>query len=256
MIREQREHRELLLSIVRRDFAVRYKQTLLGLAWAVCIPLLNMLLFTAVFTRIVPLELDMPYPIYAYAGLVPWTFFAASLHGATTSLTSNAGLIGKAAFPREVLPLSTVIIAFVDFVAAAAVLGVLMVYFGVALAWTAVLVPVVIVIQVAFTVGMALLLSLGNLYYRDVRYLSTVGLTLWMFATSVVYPLDRVDGLLGSVLRLNPMTPIIDAYRSLLLRGEVPPAAPLALSAVIAFGTLALAWRVFHAAEADFAERL
>jgi homopolymeric O-antigen transport system permease protein len=254
IVRDYHAYRELLYSIVRRDFAVRYKQTVLGFGWALFVPLVNMLVFTAVFTRVAPLQLDLPYPVYAYSGLLPWSFFAGALHAATTSLTANSSLLGKVYFPRAILPLSSTIIAFVDFVLAASVLAALMVYYGIGVTWTALLLPFVVIVQVAFTLGFGLILAMGNLYYRDVRYVSTVGITVWMFATSVVYPLDRVGGRLGAVFALNPMTAIIDAYRSLLLYGDLPKLLPLASATVIAIATFLLGWRVFHMAEPQFAE--
>jgi lipopolysaccharide transport system permease protein len=254
LVREQFEYRELLFSIVRRDLAVRYKQALLGFGWAVFIPVLNMLVFTAVFTRVVTVQLDLPYPVYAYVGLVPWTFFAACLHASTTSLTGNTALINKVYFPREIFPVSTIVIALVDFLVASSVFALLMAYYRIAPSWTALLLPLVVLVQLAFATGLGLLLAMGNLYYRDVRYLTGVMVTVWMFATSVVYPVERVGGRLGAVLALNPMTPIIDAYRALLLRGELPPLAPFAIASIVAFSTLAIGWIVFHRSEHRFAE--
>jgi ABC-type polysaccharide/polyol phosphate export permease len=254
MVSELYDYRELLFSIVRRDLTVRYKQTVLGFAWAVFVPLLNMLVFTAVFTRVVPLQLDVPYPIYAYVGLVPWTFFAAALNASTASLVGNTALINKVYFPREIFPLSTVALTFVDFGVASTIFAVLMAFYRIAPGWTALLVPVVIVVQLAFTTGLGLLLAMGNLYYRDVRYLTSTLLTVWMFATSVVYPVERVGGALGTLLSLNPMTPIIDAYRSLLLRHELPALGPFAAASMVAFTTLTIGWILFHRSEHRFAE--
>jgi lipopolysaccharide transport system permease protein len=254
MVRELFEFRELLISIVRRDLTVRYKQTVLGFAWAVFVPLLNMLVFTAVFTRVVRLQLDVPYPIYAYVGLVPWTFFAAALNASTASLVGNTALINKVYFPREVFPFSTIVLTFVDFMVACSIFAVLMAYYRIVPGWTALLVPVVVIVQLAFTTGLGLLLAMGNLYYRDVRYLTATILTVWMFATSVVYPVEQVGGTLGKLLSLNPMTPIIGAYRSLLLRHELPPLGPFAAASIVAFVTLAIGWIVFHRSEHRFAE--
>ena len=246
--------RELLRSLIGRDLLVRYKQTVLGIAWAMLVPTLSMFVFTVVFTRIAPLETEVPYPIYAYSGLLPWTFFAASLRAATVSLTGNPNLVTKVAFPREVFPISAVSVGFVDFLAASTVLGGLMAYYGVVPSWTAVLVPGVVLLQVAFTLGLGFILAAGNLYYRDVGYLVSVLIGLWMFATSVVYPVERVGGKLGVVLQWNPMTPIIDAYRSLLLRGELPSGPWFPVAAAVSVLVLAFGWRVFHRAEPRFAE--
>lgn len=254
MLVEPVRYRELLYSLVRRDLLLRYKQTLLGFGWAVMVPLLHMLVFTVIFTRVVPLETDLPYPIYAYAGLLPWSFFASALTFGATSLTQNVNLVTKVWFPREIFPFSAVLVAFVDFAVASLLLGGLMVWYGIAPGWQAVLIPAVILVQMVFTAGMALLLALAHLLYRDVKYLLGVGLTVWMLLTAVVYPVERIGGRLGAWLTLNPMTPIVDAYRDLLLRGELPPALPLAYAALVAIVTLLGSWRLFHRLEPRFAE--
>lgn len=254
MVREQIRYRELLLALARRDLLVRYEQAVLGIGWAVLSPLLHMAVFTLIFTRVVRLDTGLPYPVYAYSGLLPWALFATSLRTATTSLTANTALVGKVCFAREVLPLSAIVVALVDFAVAGSVLAILMVAYRVPITWTALLLPAVVLIQLAFTAGLALLLAMANLFWRDVRHLVDVLLAVWMFSTSVVYPVERIGGTLGRVLALNPMTPIIDAYRAVLLRGEIPPLVPLAIATAIAFGTLVVGWVTFHRAELQFAE--
>ena len=256
MAREQVAYRELLFSLTQRDLIIRYKQTLMGVGWAVFTPLLNMAIFTVIFTRVVRLDTGLPYPLYVYAGLLPWTLFASALRFSTVSLTNNATLVTKVYFPREVFPFSQVLVALVDFAVGGSVLAVLIIAYGIEVTWTALALPVVLVVQLAFTAGLALLLAMGNLFYRDVRHVFDVLLTVWMFATSVVYPVERVGGRVGELLALNPMTPIIDGYRSVLLRGELPPAGPFLGAAVVAFATLAIGWVAFHRAELRFAENI
>ena len=256
MLREQVEYRELLASVTRRDLIVRYKQTLMGFGWALLMPLLNMAIFTVIFTRVVPLHTDVPYPVYAYAGLLPWSLFATSLRFAAISLTGNANLVTKVYFPREILPFSAILVALVDFAVASSVLALLMLYYRIPLAPTALFLPVILVVQLAFTAGVALVLAMANLFYRDVKYVFDVLLTVWMLATSVVYPVERVGGQVGALLRLNPMTPIIEAYRLVLLRGELPPPQPFAWAALVAAVTLVAGWVLFHRAEFRFAESI
>lgn len=257
MVREQWAYREVLLALVRRGILVRYKQTAIGVGWAILVPVLQMLVFTVVFTRAVPLETELPYPVYAYAGLLPWNLFAGAVRSSTGSMTDNPQLVTKVYFPREVFPFSAVAIGLVDFVLAGSVLGLLMFLYGVPIGWTVALIPLVLAIQLAFTAGIALLLSMANLFYRDVRHVTGVLLTVWLFATSVVYPVDRIGGRLGEWLPIvNPMTPIIDAYRSLLLQGEIPGLLRLGTATGIALATLILGWIVFHRAEYRFAERI
>ncbi|CAN5784302.1 ABC transporter permease [soil metagenome] len=254
MLREQLEYRELLLSITRRDLILRYKHSVMGFGWAVFMPLLHMLIFSIIFTRVAPLDTGVPYPIYAYAGLLPWSWFATSLRFSATSLTDNSNLVTKVYFPREIFPFSAVVVGFIDFLVAATLLAALMLYYGIGITWTVLFLPVVILVQFAFTAGIALLVAMANLFFRDVKYVFEVLLTVWMFATSVVYPVERIGGRLGTLLAFNPMTPIIDGYRAVLLRGELPPALPFAAASLLSLAILAVCWLSFHRAEFRFAE--
>ena len=255
-IREQLRYRELLYQMTVRDLLIRYKQTVMGVAWALIAPVTQTLVFTVIFTRVAPLETDVPYPLYALSGLLPWTFFASSLRFGLTSLTTNAMLVGKVYFPREIFPVSAVLVSLVDFAIASVVLAGMMVYYGVPPSGTIWLLPIVLAVHVAFTTGLALLLSMCNLFYRDVKYIIDLALLFWMFATSVVYPTELVGGRLSTVLALNPMTPIIDGYRAVLLTGESPLTGGFLLAALLAVLTLAFGWAAFHRAEARFAEVL
>ncbi len=256
MFSELAAYRELMFSLVRRDLLLRYKQTVMGFGWSVLMPVTYMIIFSLIFTRVVTLQTEVPYPIYVYAGLLPWNFFASTLRFAVASLTSNSTLITKVYFPREILPFSTILVALVDFLVGFSVLALLMLYYQVPISWTILLLPVVIAVQVVFTAGVTLLLSMGNLYYRDVKYMVEILITLWMFATSVVYPVDRVGGSLAMVLKLNPMTPIIDAYRSILLHGRIPDPVAFGTAAGVSILLLMVAWVLFHRAEFEFAERI
>ena len=256
MVRELAQYRELLLSMTRRDLLLRYKQTVMGFGWSIVMPVTYMVVFSLIFTRVVKLETGVPYPIYVYTGLLPWNFFASSLRFAVSSLTSNSTLVTKVYFPREILPFSVILVSLVDFAVGALVLGGLMIYYGVGVHATVLLVPVVVAVQIVFTAGVTLLLSMGNLFFRDVKYLLEILITLWMFATSVVYPVERIGGKLGPLLALNPMTPIIEAYRALVLHGRLPEAGPFGWAAAASFLLLAVSWVAFHRAEFRFAERI
>jgi ABC-type polysaccharide/polyol phosphate export permease len=256
IVQEQRESWELLLQMTRRDLLLRYKQTAMGFSWAIAMPVMNMVIFSVIFTRVVRLQTDVPYPIFAYAGLLPWNFFASSLRFSAESLTKNTPLVTKVYFAREVLPFSAVLVSLVDFGVAASVLAALMLWYEIGVSWTIILLPVVLFVQTVFTAGIALLVAMGNLFYRDVRYLFEVVLTVWMFATSVVYPVERIGGVLGDLLLLNPMTPIIDGYRAVLLRGELPAVGPFAAATLLSFATLGVAWIAFHRAKFAFAENI
>jgi ABC-type polysaccharide/polyol phosphate export permease len=256
MAREQAEYVELLRAIIRRDLSLRYRNAVMGFGWAAFTPLLQVVIFTLVFTRVAPLDVGMPYPLYAYAGLLAWTMSASAIRAAATSLTSNPDLVTKVYFPREVLPFSAVLVALVDFAVASAVMVLLMAYYGVGVGWSLLLLPLVVLVHVAFTAGVALLVAMGHLFYADVKYIFELILIVWMFASSVLYPLDRVGGTLGAVMRLNPMTPIIDAYRDVVLRNTLPEPGPFVAVAAVSLLALAVGWLVFHRAEFRFAEEI
>jgi ABC-type polysaccharide/polyol phosphate export permease len=164
--------------------------------------------------------------------------------------------VAKIFFPREILPFSSVIVCAIDFGVGFLVLIAMMVYYHITPTPTILFLPVVIAVQVLFTTGVALILSMANLFYRDVKYLFEVLITVWMFATSVVYPSTSIGGRLGIVLRLNPMTAIIDGYRDVLLLGRLPDAVAFSVVTIFSFAVVALAWLIFHRAEFQFAENV
>jgi len=256
VVREQVEYRELLVRITGRDLLLRYKQTAMGFGWAIFMPLVNTAIFSIVFTRVAPVDTVVPYPLFAFCGLLAWNWFASSLRFAVTALSSNASLVTKVYFPREILPFSAVLVGFADLAVASIVLVALMAWYGIVPGLALLALPVVVAVQLLFTMAVALLLSMANLFYRDVKYLFEVAITIWMFATSVVYPIERVGGRLGVVLALNPMTHIVDAWRAVLLEGTLPPAGAFAATAAVSLVACAAAWLLFHAAEFRFAENV
>jgi ABC-type polysaccharide/polyol phosphate export permease len=215
-----------------------------------------MVVFTVVFNRVARIETDFPYPVFAYAGLLPWNLFSSSLKAAIGSLVSNKGLVSKVYCPRELFPLSGILVAGVDFLVGWTVLALLMIYYSIAPSWTILFFPVILLVQVMFTTGLGFLLAIGNLYFRDVKYIFEVGLSLWMFATPVVYPVRGIGGLTSIIVNANPMTPIIDGYRSVLLRGQLPDPVPFAVATCLSVLLCAVGWVVFHRAEYTFAENI
>jgi ABC-type polysaccharide/polyol phosphate export permease len=256
MVREQAEYIELLRAIVRRDLSLRYRNAILGFGWAVFAPLLQVIVFTLVFTRVAPIDTGLPYPVYAYTGLLVWTMFASALRAAASSLTANPDLVTKVYFPREVLPFSAVLVAVLDFAVASVVMALLMAYYDVGVGWSVLFLPIVVLVHVAFTAGVALIVAMAHLFYADVKYVFELVLLVWMFGSSVLYPIDGMGGTLGVIMRLNPMTPIIEAYRDVLLRNTLPAPGPFVGVAVVALLTLGLGWLLFHRAEFRFAEEI
>jgi ABC-type polysaccharide/polyol phosphate export permease len=256
MVTEQYVFRELLYQMTRRDLMLRYKQTVMGFGWAIFMPLVNTLIFSAVFTKVAHIDVGIPYPLYAYSGLLTWNLFASALRFSVTSLTANPNLVTKVYFPREIFPFSAVVVSVVDFAVGALLLAAMMVYYRVPVGPAVAMLPIVIAVEIIFTAGAALLLAMANVFYRDVKYLFEALITIWMFGTSVVYPVERVGGVVAAILRLNPMTPIIDAYRSVLLKGELPHAGPFMFAAAASLALLAVTWVLFHRAEFQFAENM
>ncbi len=255
MLSEQALYRELLYQMTKRDLLLRYKQTVMGVAWAVFMPLVNTAVFSVIFTRVAPLDTGMPYPLFAYCGLLTWNFSASTFRFAVVSLTSNASLVTKVYFPREIFPISAALVSLVDFAVGSLVLVGMMVYYQVPPTIALVALPCVILVQLVFTVAVALILAMANLFYRDVKYLFELVLTIWMFLTSVLYPVSLVGGRASRLLELNVMTPIIEAYRDVLLRGRFPGAA-FAAAALFSVVVLAIAWVMFHRSEFEFAENV
>ena len=256
MVRELIDFRELLVRMTVRDLTLRYKQSVMGFGWAICMPVLNTLLFSIVFTRVAPVQTSVPYPLFAYLGLTVWNLTASALRFSTMSLTSNTSLVTKVHFPREIFPFSSVLVALADAAVASIVLAGMMAYYGVGLSTALFALPLIVLVQVLFTAAVALLLAMGNLFYRDVKYIFEVGVTIWMFASAVVYPLDQVGGRIGSLLRLNPMTHIIDAYRAVLFAGQLPDLAVFAATGVASAVLLVTSWVLFHTSEYKFAENI
>jgi ABC-type polysaccharide/polyol phosphate export permease len=256
MVHEQLEYHELLYRMAARDLTLRYKQTVMGFGWAIFMPLINTIVFSVVFTQVTTLQTPVPYPLFAYAGLWAWNFFASSVRFSVVSLTSNASLVGKVYFPREIFPFTSIAVCLVDFAVAAVPLVALMAWYRVLPGASVLLLPMVLMVHVAFTTAVGLVLSIGNLFYRDVKYLIELALTVWMFATSVVYPLDRLEGKLALLALANPMTVIIDGYRAALFNLPLHNPVSLVVASVASLLFLFGAWLFFHRSEYQFAESL
>lgn len=229
------EYRELLYFLAWRDIKVRYKQTVLGVAWAIVQPLLTMLVFALFFGFLARMPSDgVPYPVFSLTALVPWTFFANGLTQSSNSLVGSANLITKVYFPRLVVPIAVVISGLPDFFLSFIVLLGFMAYYGLyphlsALIWL----PLLLVLAVITSLGVGLWLSAMNVKYRDVRYLIAFLTQVWMFASPVAYPASLVPGRWRLLYSLNPMTGVIEGFRYCLLGTGQNPGIMLAVSAVV-----------------------
>jgi len=248
-------YRDLLYTLSVHRLKVRYKQSVLGPSWAVLQPLSLMLIYTVVFSRIarVPSE-GTPYALFAYCALLPWTYFSTALSTATHSLVSHFSLVTKVYFPREILPLTYVIAALVDFLVASTVLVGLLLYYDVSLTVRAFYAIPTIAVLTLFTVAVSLVLSAIQVRYRDVGVAMPLVLQLWMFATPVVYPLSVVPESWRSLYLLNPMVGIIESFRRVILQGEPPDFQALGISAIVSMILLPLAFIYFKHIEATVAD--
>jgi len=214
-LRELWAYRELLWVLALRDIKVRYKQTVLGCAWAVIQPFVAMVIFSVIFGRWAKIPSEgYAYPVFVYAGLLPWTFFASVLSGAGSSVVGSVNLITKVYFPRLIVPLAEVGAPFVDFLIASGIMFLLMLYYGVGWHWQLLALPLLLFATIFTALGVGTLLSALVVAYRDFRFIIPFLLQVWMYATPIVYPVGIVPGHWRWVLYLNPMAGIIDGFRS------------------------------------------
>ncbi len=249
-------YRELFLFLIWRDVKIRYKQTVLGVAWTVLQPLLMMAAFTVFFGRLAGLPTGgVPYPLFAFCGLLAWTFFSTALAGAGNSVVANERLITKIYFPRLLVPLATVGAAAVDFVIALGLLAVLMLGYGVVPGWGLLLVPVVFLMVALGAAGFGTLLAALNVKYRDFRYIVPFLTQFWMFATPTVYmdPGAVQGGWLEAVFAANPMTGLVATFRAACL-GTPIPWGQFGLSAAAVLVVFVVGCLYFRKSEAEFAD--
>lgn len=221
-LREIWTYRELLYFLTKRDIKVRYKQTVLGGLWAIIQPFFMMVVFTLFFGRLAKVPSDgIPYPIFVYAGLLPWTYFANALSASGNSLVGSANLITKVYFPRLIIPASASLAGLLDFFVAMIVLGAMMIYYQFAPNISILLLPCLVSLTFLCAVGVGLWLSALNVEYRDIRYVIPFLIQLWMFVSPVIYPVSMLKEEYRWLLALNPMGGVIEAYRSSLL-GHMP----------------------------------
>jgi lipopolysaccharide transport system permease protein len=248
-------YRELLYFLTLRDIKVRYKQTFLGAAWAIIQPLATMLLFTLFFGKLAKIPSDgVPYPIFAYAGLLPWTFFSNAVSNSGNSLIGSANLITKVYFPRMIIPGAAVGAGLLDFAMAFLVLGALMIYYGVALSWSVLALPLLIALTSLLALGMGMLTSALNVKYRDIRHALPFLIQLLMFASPVIYPASLMPQRWRWVLWLNPLTGIIEGFRSSLFGKNPFDWTSLGLSTVITLAVLVYSAYTFRRMERVFAD--
>jgi lipopolysaccharide transport system permease protein len=249
------QYGDLLYTLSLHRIKVRYKQSLLGVSWAILQPLSLMLIYTVIFSYIARVQTEgVPYAVFSYVALLPWTYFSTSLTNATNGLVSQQELVTKVYFPREILPLSYVVAALFDFVIASTVLGGLMIYYRIGLTPNALYAVPIILVLTMLIAAVALVLSATQVRFRDIGVAMPLVLQLWMFASPVVYPLSAVPARLRGLYLLNPMAGVIENFRRAILQGEPPDFRTLGVSALIAVVLLPAAYIYFKRVEATVAD--
>ncbi len=253
--RELYDYRELLQTWALREIKARYKQSLFGFAWAIFQPLAFSAIYVLVFSYIFKVPSDgIPYPIFVYSAILPWTFFARAIVGGVPSIVANINLVTKIYLPRAMFPLAAIATHFIDFLCGLVVFIALMIYYRVPPNPAMGLLPVLFLIQLLLIAGVVLGASAINVFYRDVNQMTPLLLQLWMYACPIIYPVSLVPDWLRPWYMLNPMAVIIDAYRQVILKAQLPAWNHLGMAAIISLAVFCLGYVTFKRLEGRFAD--
>ena len=248
-------YRELLVNLTKREVMGRYTQSIFGVGWAIAQPLATMAVFTLVFSRLARIPSGgAPYPVFAYSALVPWFFFSNSVNSGTLSLVTYRNIVTKTYFPREIIPFAQVCSRLLDFASAGALFALLMVYYRVRIGPWALLTPAFFLLLLLFTTGVTLATSAVNVFYRDVNPVVQIGLQLWLYLTPVAYPLSQVSAKYRWLFVLNPLSAIVEGFRSVLVFDRAPDWGLTAVSASMTLALLVGAFVMFKRMDKYFAD--
>lgn len=254
-LRELIAARELLATWTMREFHVRYRQSVLGVLWAILQPLALMIVFTIVVSIFLEApSQQIPYPVFAYCAVLPWTCFAGGLTSAIPSLANNFNLVSKVYFPREILPLAGLFVSVLDFLIAALAFAPLLVFYGIQIGPAALWSVVALAVQLVLTLAIALTLAALHVFYRDIRFVIPLVLQVWMYLSPVLYPVTAVPPALRPIYMLNPMATLIDTYRRAVLANQPPDWPFFGLAAAVASAAIVMSYRYFKHAERRFAD--
>ncbi|MDY6838684.1 MAG: ABC transporter permease [Thermodesulfobacteriota bacterium] len=253
--RELWRYRELFYFFVWRDIKVRYKQTVLGASWAVIQPFFTMIVFTLFFGRLARMPSDgIPYPLFSYSALLPWTYFSGALSNAGNSLVGNANLLTKVYFPRMTIPASATISGLLDFGIAFVVLLGMMVYYRIQPTISLLLWPVLILTLLILAMGVGMILAALNVKYRDVKYAIPFVIQLWLFLTPIIYPTSIIPDRFRVLVAINPLSGIIEAFRASLIPTREIDWLMLGVSSLLALSIFSIGMVYFHKTEKRFAD--
>jgi lipopolysaccharide transport system permease protein len=249
------QYRELLFFLVWRDVKVRYKQTVLGVGWAILQPFFTMVIFSLFFGRLAKMPSDgVPYPIFSFTALIPWMFFANGLNQSANSLVSNSNLINKVYFPRLAIPIASVLAGLADFIPSFIILIGMMLYFGIYPTATMAWIPLFLLLALITSLGVGIGLAAVNVKYRDVRHTVPFLVQCWLFATPIAYPSSLLPPAWQTIYALNPMVGVVEGFRWALLGADTHPGPMVAVSTVVALAVLAGAALYFRRMERSFAD--
>lgn len=250
-------HRELFWMFAWRDLTIRYKQTELGIAWAILQPFFTMVVFSLVFGKLAGLGSgvgNVPYPVFTFTAILPWNYFAATVTRASNVLVESSSLVTKVYFPRLLLPLSTAVSGLVDLAIAFIVLIGLMLFYGIMPSWGVLLLPLFVLLAAASSLGVGLWLGALNVEYRDVRFITPFLTQTWMYLTPVVYPVSKVPVRFQALYSVNPMVGVVEGFRWALLHSVPFPAIPLAMGVAVTVPLLVSGLFFFRRMERIFAD--
>lgn len=255
-IKELYKYRELVFALAEREIKSRYKQSVIGFSWAIIQPLSLMLIFTFVFGKVVKIEENnLNYSILVFSALLPWNFFSKSIVYASNSLVSNRLLVTKVYFPKEVLPISLIIANIIDFFVGFLFLILLMFYYQVGLSFNLLFLIPIFIIQLFFTLGISLLLSALNVFYRDVASALPLIIQVWMYSCPIIYSKNIIpDQYIDFYMILNPLSPIIEAYKDIIVRSSTPNLFYLSISTLITILLNLVVYNFFKKSEKSFAD--
>jgi lipopolysaccharide transport system permease protein len=247
--------RDLIWAWTYRTIRGRYQQSVLGGLWAIIQPAASVAIFSIIFTFFVPIDTGgVPYVLFSYVAMVPWTLFSTSINDMVSSLVTNMNLVTKIYFPREVLPIAALISRLVDFCIASIVVVVLIIYFRWPINFSVLLfLPAILAVELALALGIGFIASALNVFYRDVTHIVTLGLQILFYATPIIYPVSSVPEGIQNLYFLNPMAGVIEAFRDVILNGE-PPGTYLAVSASVSLIFLIVGYLFFKQVESQFAD--
>lgn len=249
------EYRELLWNLAHREISQRYKQSVLGYAWVIINPLIQMIVVSFVFSTILRIpSLGVPYIIFLSVALLPWNLFVSSLSSSAGVLVNNSSLITKIYFPREILVYATIIAKIVDFLYSCIVLVMFLIIYKISIHSSIMWVPLIFLIQMIFTIGLSLIAATFNLFYRDIQYVLNLILMLWMYLTPVMYPVEILPEKYRFVFSLNPMSVIVNAYRQVILGGGPPNLQSLSIALVMSLAIFVVGFYFFKRMEGKFAD--